>query len=1816
MGNKKLLLLLVLVTTLVLCGICAKASGVNVSGGNVAAGGGAIAGGSGSETSQDLSGTCGTNATWKLSDDGTLTISGTGKIDANAFSYNKVNAVKLVIEEGITEIGNYAFEQCYRLREVILPDSITVLGNQAFIHCSNLSKLTMGGNIKTLPAYAFGYCGFETFTIPDGVTTINNYAITGENLKIVYVPDSVTSISSTAFGYNGVVLVGNKGSYAQQYANNYYYNGITFFSYDDLTMKGDAGANITYSLDIIEGTLTFTGSGSMKNFDYYSTPWWNFGKYISKVTIDKNITTIGNYAFYGCTKLTSFTCGDNITEIGAYAFYECRLLKSVGVLNNVTYIGDYAFKFCSSLRDFPAGDKLKYIGAYAFSNTESISELFIYDSIETLDASAFDSATVGNLNIGKMFGKDKTDAIMVVNVRGTISVDGDNTQLIVADNVLMDSDKTAIIKSGAKTGEYTVPASVKKICEYAFDAKEITGVNFPDGLEEIGKRAFTSCNYLRGVSIPLSVKVIGDQAFNGSYNFTISGYSNSMAEKYANDNGCIFVSLGNATISEIKVKNSYELLYAVKNAVAVNVILADGVYAFEETLSIENAYNLNIKAENQGKAEILTFNGYIPVIKFEKSANVTLNGLILGHYSLVYKGNNCGNGSSSGGYVIYSEHSENITVDYCDLYGCGTYAAYLSYTGSMNIKNSVLRDCSQGIAYITGNDYSIENTDIVVEDCIISGNAYLEQYANNYCAIVKNNSNYMYVNNCTFLNNYSTRLYDNSYIFYEDCQYADNAWDGYTPGEYGVCLNGITWEIVSVTDNYGKIEKVLKIGFDIECNAFVIKSELGAVLPYSTSSLPWKGKEYDRIELNDGITYDDINVHSACGYDMRWTLNKNTGVLIIDGSGKMFEYYHWEYLTDYIKTIYASEDITYIYRNALQYTPFFYETGERIDGLLYIGRHLVDADVQSGTVVVRDGTISIAECTFEYCGMTKVVIPDSVTVLPDRAFAYSEQLEKVELPDTITEIGSYAFQRCFALKELTIPVGVVSIGDGAFENCTSLKEITISANVRDIGNSVFYGCTSLETATLPKDIEEVGENMFWGCTSLKEVKLTSALTKISYGAFRDCTSLKEFVIPDGVTYVDSCVFENCSGMTKLTIPASVKELYNCIQNCTSLKEIVYEGTRLQWDSMLYNFLADNNDYEFKIIGKDFAITPPDIEYRYDSYLGGLEIIGAKSFVTDLVVPDEIDGYPVKSIAYNAFTNNTNIKSVVLPDNLEYVSADAFTGTGFYNDKSNWSKGILYIGNYLLCADKNISGDVNIDAGTKMICEYAFYGCSKITTINMPQSVERIMSGVFSNCTKLKNIVFPDGITELYSELFYNCTSLESITLPKNIIEFSPYVFYGCSAIKNVYIADGNDNYCSIDGVVYDSNKSEIIYYPSGRNGTAVVNSGVTRIASNAFMFSNIEKISIPVSLTYIAEGAFQCSYSLCEVIYAGTEEQWNEMHIGQYGNDAIFDSKIVGNGFVIEAVPIQIYNNGDGTATVVHCAGYVKEITIPATYDGVPVTSIYDWAFENCYMLEKINVDPDNEYFKSVDGVLFTADMKSLVKYPAKKSDVSYTVPETVENMCGSCFAYSNLEEITLSPKVTALENFIFEGCSKLKKVVILEGTQTIGYAFFESCVSLETVAIPESMTWIDDYAFNNCPELKTVLYGGFAADWEKIYIGEYNEYLDNVYVICGKIAPAVEYTEFEGVQYSPVDETAVVSVFVEGVKETFTMLAAVYDSNDKMVAMEKVPVAFAQDGEVVDIKLTSIKMSVIPKLKLFFWDDENLSMPVGKPMVLENVAL
>lgn len=240
--------------------------------------------------------------------------------------------------------------------------------------------------------------------------------------------------------------------------------------------------------------------------------------------------------------------------------------------------------------------------------------------------------------------------------------------------------------------------------------------------------------------------------------------------------------------------------------------------------------SVSIEAEHPGKAEFLVGNTHAAVVKTDLSKDIRITGCILGHNAgkKQEQANDeygCG-GALGTGYVVMTTRSRNIYLGNCDLYGCQIVGLYCRDSQDIKVDGCVIRDCEHCVTSGYGN------RNVTFQNCIISGNAY--KVHGNYPALGGSGKVY---SGCTFLNNYSGKLFpDNGGDSFEEsivnCRFYDNVWDGQTPKAYGVCLNGITWQVQGNT---------LKIGYPIRVDGkHVIVSAAGKILDYTDFSLPWR----------------------------------------------------------------------------------------------------------------------------------------------------------------------------------------------------------------------------------------------------------------------------------------------------------------------------------------------------------------------------------------------------------------------------------------------------------------------------------------------------------------------------------------------------------------------------------------------------------------------------------------------------------------------------------------------------------------------------------------------------------------------------------------------------------------------------------------------------------------------------------------------------------------------------------------------------------------------------------------------------------------
>ena len=433
-----------------------------------------------------------------------------------------------------------------------------------------------------------------------------------------------------------------------------------------------------------------------------------------------------------------------------------------------------------------------------------------------------------------------------------------------------------------------------------------------------------------------------------------------------------------------------------------------------------------------------------------------------------------------------------------------------------------------------------------------------------------------------------------------------------------------------------------------------------------------------------------------------------------------------------------------------------------------------------------------------------------------------------------------------------------------FYQNTNIESVSIEDGVTSIGDYVFEGCKSLTNVTIPNSVTSIGYEAFNYCKSLTSITIPNSVTSIGSGAFSVCESLASVTIPDSVTSIGSGAFEYCTSLTSITIPNSVTSIgYMAFDNCTSLKSVTIPGS--------VRSIAGN---AFCQCSSLLSIEVSDNNKNYSSFDGVLFNKDKTELITyPAGKPNDTYEIPnsVTSIGEWAFSECESLTSVTIPDSVTSIGSSAFYNTAYYSYVSNWDNGVLYISNCLIDTNCNFDSttDYIIKDGTRIIADSAF-----------------------SVCESLASVTIPNSVTSIGKEAFYNCASLTSIE-----------------------ISDDNKNYSSVDGVLFNKDKSELITYPAGKADSeyAIPNS-VTSIGEWAFKYcESLTDITIPNSVTNIGDFAFDYCRSLKDVYYTGSQSDWKKISIGGW------------NGYLIDAtfhynwgVETPLVTNEDETSFTVY----------------------------------------------------------------------------------------------------------------------------------------------------------------------------------------------------------------------------------------------------------------------------------------------------------
>lgn len=245
-----------------------------------------------------------------------------------------------------------------------------------------------------------------------------------------------------------------------------------------------------------------------------------------------------------------------------------------------------------------------------------------------------------------------------------------------------------------------------------------------------------------------------------------------------------------------------------------------------------------------------------------------------------------------------------------------------------------------------------------------------------------------------------------------------------------------------------------------------------------------------------------------------------------------------------------------------------------------------------------------------------------------------------------------------------------------------------------------------------------------------------------------------------------------------------------------------------------------------------------------------------------------------------FFGCTSLQEIVIPDGVKKLGDCAFLGCTSLQ-KIELPDGVTEIGRSAFERCESIT-EITISDKVTGIGELAFWGCTSLSKVKLSNNLTEIAGATFSSCTSLREITIPDSVTSIGGSAFSGCTSLESITIGSGVKYLDNGWIDSCRRLANITVSPDNKTYSSVDGVLFNKDKSELLAYPIGnKRSSYTIPDGVTKIYQKAFYGCRyIETLTIPVSVAEIEASALGNCYDIRTIIYLGTREQWKEVVIG------------------------------------------------------------------------------------------------------------------------------------------------------------------------------------------------------------------------------------------------------------------------------------------------------------------------------------------------
>lgn len=525
--------------------------------------------------------------------------------------------------------------------------------------------------------------------------------------------------------------------------------------------------------------------------------------------------------------------------------------------------------------------------------------------------------------------------------------------------------------------------------------------------------------------------------------------------------------------------------------------------------------------------------------------------------------------------------------------------------------------------------------------------------------------------------------------------------------------------------------------------------------------------------------------------------------------------------------------------------------------LIFVPSVLPSSVVIPTTVTYNQNTYSVRSIdhnTFNDCtGITSVTIPNSIEYIYDEAFIGCHNLTKVVISDLSSwcMIGfdshysnplfyaNHLFLNNTEIKDLVIPNSITKIGALSFCGCSGLTSVTIPNSVTSIGYNAFYGCSGLTSVNIPNSVTFLSG--FSDCTGLTSVTIPNSVKSIGSGAFQRCTSLTSVAIPNSVTIIGDNAFFSCYGLQRVTIGKSITSIGDgAFWSCSGMKDIFCFIKNPE--SVTFKSDEDGDYYNFEGINKSTCVLHVPYgtanRYRYANHWSEFTNIVE---MEEAFEPIEFADAAVEQICLANWDTNND---------------------GFFTEAE--AAAVSDIGTVFKSNTTIVSfNELQYFTGLTTIPANAFYYCTNLKRIHIPDNVTNISYSAFMGCSKLTDLILGNSVQSITSAM-YGCKSLASITIPKSVTYIDGYNFNECDNLVSIIVEDGNPVYDSRDNcnAIIETATNTLI---AGCNNTTIPNT-VIRIGEGAFQLRwGLTEISFPESISQIDYAAFNGCFHLTDV---------------------------------------------------------------------------------------------------------------------------------------------------------------------------------------------------------------------------------------------------------------------------------------------------------------------------------------------------------------